>query len=81
MKVYVSTSSKNPVKDAIDILDRSGYKIDLDGREYFFQKGDAENEITQIYCEDEHGDDTIHWFGQCLGKISSSNKLEVEFSC
>ena len=81
MTIYVSPSSKKPIEDAIANADASGYQTDANGREYYLQAKENGKGFDQIYCDDEHGDDTVSWTGGTVGRVTPANTLEVTFSC
>lgn len=70
----------NSVMEAIAILESCDYAVD--GRKYYFQAHDTEEDkVYQIFYDDEDGDDTIIWRGRMTGKITPGNSAVIEFTC
>lgn len=78
MTTYVSPSSKNPVADAIQNLDNSGYQTDSEGREFYFQASEDGKIVNQVYCDNG---EVIEWGTPKVGSVTPANTLEVSFSC
>lgn len=78
MTTHVSPNSKNPIQDAVNNLDRSGYQTDAEGRQFYFEASEDGKTVKQIYTDN---DEVIEWGTPTVGQITPANALEVRFSC
>jgi 2,3-bisphosphoglycerate-independent phosphoglycerate mutase len=75
---YVNADSKNPIVDAINAMDRSGYHTDTEGRKYYFEAID-EKTINQVYCDGD--EEVITWTASHETVATPANKIGVYFYC
>jgi hypothetical protein len=76
MKAYVSTTSANPILDAVIALEDLGFQEDSEGREYFIQ-ATTDGSFEQVYDDGE----VIEW-GSPETKLNTlADKIEVTFFC
>ena len=81
MKIYIKNFDYSNEEELVEVCEQTcrGYHKDTEGKEYFYV---ADGRVLkQIYCHDEHGDETIEWSIGSSHIHGLSGNLEVEFFC